>query len=121
MAAHVGESQVTPNEANPLVPNRPLWRIDDPLVRFQFAVVRPDAARFEARRTAEAWPAAAERFRAQVLGPHFEQMARDWTASFAAPATLGGVTRRVGFAHVNDRSARGDVELVDLDRMYEGD
>ncbi len=101
-----------------LRPNRPLWRINDPLVRFQFAVVRPDTARFEARRTGEAWIAAAERFRAQVLGPHFEQMARDWTASFAAPATLGGVARRVGFAHVNDRHARIQYEL---DVVVEGE
>lgn len=94
-----------------LRPNRPLLRIDEPLVRFQFAVVRPDAARFEARRTAEAWAAGAERFRSQVLGPHFEQMARDWTASHAAEATLGGTPRRVGFAHVNDRDARAQYEL----------
>lgn len=101
-----------------LRPNRPRLRIDDPLVRFQFAVVRPDAARFGARRTSEAWAAAAERFRAQVLGPHFEQLARDWTASFAAPATLGGAARRVGFAHVNDRDSRAQYEL---DVVVEGE
>jgi hypothetical protein len=94
-----------------LRPNRPLLRLVDPLVRFQFAVIRPDLARFEARRTASAWREAMPRFRAQVLGPHFEHLARRWAGRYASEQTLGGRARRVGFAHVNDPEARQQFEL----------
>jgi len=90
---------------------RPLLRIVDPLLRFHFAVVRPDQARFETRKTADAWAAAGERFRSRVLGPHFETMARYWAAHHASEETLGGRPRRVGFAQVNDPALRQQFEL----------
>ena len=91
--------------------NRPLLRVADPLLRFHFAVLRPDIARFEARRTREAWADAGARFRAQVLGPHFEAMARRWAERYASQETLGGQPRRVGFAQVNDPAAKRQFEL----------
>ena len=60
----------------------PLLRLADPLLRFEFAVIRHDRARFETRRTAEAWADAEPRFRSQVLGPHFEAVARDWARAY---------------------------------------
>lgn len=90
---------------------RPLLRIVDPLLRFHFAVVRQDQARFESRKTADAWVAAQERFRSNVLGPHFETMARHWATNYASEETLGGRPRRVGFAQVNDPAMRQQFEL----------
>lgn len=90
---------------------RPLLRLEDPYLRFHFAVVRRDLARFEAGRTAEAWEDAADTFASQVLGPHFEQLARTWTERFASPATLGGRPSVVGFTQVNDAEARSRLEL----------
>lgn len=90
---------------------RPLLRLDDPYLRFYFAVVRRDLARFEAERTAEAWADAGERFASQVLGPHFEQLARTWTERHASVQTLGGQPSVVGFTQVNDVNARSRVEL----------
>ncbi len=90
---------------------RPLLRLEDPYLRFYFAVVRRDLARFEARLTAEAWPDASTTFNAQVLGPHFEQLARVWTRQHASSATLGGRPTAVGFTQVNDAAARSRIEL----------
>lgn len=94
-----------------LLTKRPLLRVIDPMLRFDHAIVRPDLARFEARRTREAWLAAAARFETQILGPHFEELAREWTRRFASTTTLGGVAGRVGFTRVNDAAHRTRFEL----------
>lgn len=98
-------------DADLLRPNRPLLRVADPLLRFHFAVQRPDLARFELRQTRAAWTAAEPRFRSNVLGPHFEALAREWTRRYAARRTLGGRPRTVGFVQVNDPEARHAYEL----------
>ncbi len=101
-----------------LRPNRPLLRIADPLLRFYFAVIRRDLARFSARLTHEGWTDARARFDAQVVGPHFESLARAWAARYASERTLGGSARRVGFAQVHDRDLRQSFEL---DVVVEGE
>lgn len=90
---------------------RPLLRLEDPYLRFHFAVVRRDLARFEAGLAAEAWRDASDTFASQVLGPHFEQLARTWTERFASAETLGGRPSVVGFTQVNDPEARSRLEL----------
>lgn len=90
---------------------RPVVRLVDPYLRFHFAVVRRDLARFEDRRTSEAWADAQETFEASVLGPHFEEMARIWTRQFASQTTLGGRPSVVGSTQVNDPAARSRAEL----------
>ena len=90
---------------------RPLLRIADPYLRFHHAVVRPDLARFEARALDQAWPRAQERLASNVFGPHFEQLAREWTQTFASVRTLGGAPGRVGFAQLNDRARRSTLEV----------
>lgn len=55
------------------------WGIVDPIVRFHHVVTRRDLVRFEDRRTADAWDDAQPRFRTHVLGPHFENLAREFT------------------------------------------
>jgi AAA+ ATPase superfamily predicted ATPase len=101
-------------DADVLLEKRPLIRIADPMLRFHHAIIRPDLPRFEARRTSEAWAAATQRFEAQVLGPHFEELARQWTLQFASSATLGGRPVHVGFTQVNDgpRRERYEVDVV---------
>jgi AAA+ ATPase superfamily predicted ATPase len=90
---------------------RPLLRLDDPFLRFHFAVIRRNIPLFEARKAAEAWAESQGAFAAQVLGPHFEQLARTWTERFASADTLGGRATHVGFTQVNDIEARSRVEL----------
>ncbi len=90
---------------------RPLIRLDDPFLRFQFAVVRRDLARFESRLTAEAWADARETFASRVLGPHFEQLSRSWTERHASATTLGGRPSKVGVTQLNDAAGRSRVEI----------
>lgn len=90
---------------------RPLLRVADPILRFNYAIVRPDRARFEARQTAEAWRDAEPRFKSQVLGPHFESIARDWTRNYASARTVGGRPKRVGFAKVDSPDEGKGYEL----------
>ncbi|MGH9103660.1 MAG: ATP-binding protein, partial [Acidimicrobiales bacterium] len=90
---------------------RPTWRVAEPIVRFHYVITRPDLARFEERRAAEAWADAQERFSAHVLGPHFEDLARRWTARHASETTTGGRLTRVGATQVNDPAGRSQFEL----------
>ena len=72
---------------------RPLLRLDDPFLRFYFAVVRRNVPLFETRRTEQAWAESQTAFAPQVLGPHFEQVARTWTERFASTGIRAGGTR----------------------------
>jgi hypothetical protein len=90
---------------------RPIYRLADPIVRFHHVVTRADLARFEDRRFTDAWPDAQPRFSTHVLGPHFEQLARDFTFKFASSATTGGSVASVGPAVVNDPKERAQHEL----------
>lgn len=101
---------------------RPIYRVADPIVRFHHVVTRRDLARFEDRRTADAWEDAQPRFRTHVLEPHFENIARDFTFRFASADTVGGQVASVGPAVVNDTSQRTqhEVDVVALARKQDG-
>lgn len=101
---------------------RPFYRLTDPIVRFHHVVTRPDLARFEERRTMEAWKDAQPRFHTHVLGPHFEDIARDFTFKFASTQTVGGQPATVGPAIVNDATARTqhEVDVVAIGRNDDG-
>jgi hypothetical protein len=89
----------------------PLLAIADPIVRFAHVVIRPRLAELEDRRADDVWRAAAPAFGAQVLGPHFEELARVWTARFASARTTGGPVGEVGPATIPDAAARSSMEL----------
>jgi DNA-binding transcriptional ArsR family regulator len=101
---------------------RPIYRVADPIIRFHHVVTRRDLARFEDRRTAEAWPEAQPRFATHVLGPHFEDLTREFTFRFADPATVGGHAAIVGPAVVNDAKARiqHQLDVVAVGRDHRG-
>ena len=101
---------------------RPIYRLADPIVRFHHVVTRRDLARFEDRRTLDAWNDAEPRFRTHVLGPHFEDLAREFTFRFASPDTVGGLVSEVNPAVVNDPAARTrhEVDVVALGRNDNG-
>jgi len=90
---------------------RPTYRIAEPIVRFHHVVTRQDLARFEERRAADAWADAQPRFATHVLGPHFENLARFWTARYAVEETLGGPITRVGATQLSDPVGRSQVEI----------
>lgn len=109
-------------EEDALRNRRPVFRLADPILRFHHIVTRQDLARFEARRTRQAWADAKQRFSTHVLGPHFEQMARDYTFLYAPEEVLGSAVADVGSTVVNDRVARAQhqVDVIALERTKGG-
>ncbi len=59
---------------------RPIFSIADPVIRFHHVITIPRLQLFQRRGLAQrAWAEAQPAFTSQVLGPHFEQLAREWT------------------------------------------
>jgi hypothetical protein len=103
-------------EADAFRANRTQFRIAEPLVTFYHAVMRPMWSDLEhargARRLAQLWGISQRRFVGNVLGPHFEQVCRYWTAYQATPERLGtALVSRVMSGVVNDPSARASHQL----------
>ncbi|MFI6588164.1 ATP-binding protein [Embleya sp. NPDC050493] len=92
--------------------NRPTYRIAEPLIRFHHAIMRPVWDQLERPGSApRVWQASRRRFAGNVLGPHFEQVCRDWTLHHADPDLLGGLPARVGHGTVHDPKARTGHEI----------
>jgi len=103
-----------------LLQRRPVLRLADPVVRLHQLVTTPRLAAFEERKAEPAWRAARHTVGAQILGPTFEQLAREWTARYASPRTLGGAIGEVGSTVVNDSAGRSQHEL-DVVALDEGE
>ena len=94
-----------------LTRRRPSYGVADPIIRFAMLVVRPRQDLYEERRAATAWAASQDAFSTRVLGPHFEELAREWTRRFASPATLGAPAGITGHAVINDPAGRAQHEV----------
>ncbi|MGF1661263.1 MAG: ATP-binding protein [Kineosporiaceae bacterium] len=106
-------------EADAFRDNRSTYRITEPLVAFYEAVMRPVWGQLERPGVGErVWRTAGERFRAQVLGPHFERLCREWAAT--GDAWDPHPVARVAHGVVNDPSRRTTHE-VDLAVVGVGD
>lgn len=86
-------------------------RVADPIVRFHQLITRPRLFQFEERWFEDAWEASHPTFKSQILGPHFEHLAREWVRRFASEATVGGKVGEVGFTVVVDRQERKNHEI----------
>lgn len=92
--------------------NRTHFRINEPLIAFYHAVMRPIWSDLEhTRDSGELWRRSRRRFVGNVLGPHFERVCRYWTRHLASAETLGGHPTRVGAGTVNDPTSRTTHEL----------
>jgi hypothetical protein len=60
---------------------------------------------------ARVWQASRRRFASNVLGPHFEQVCRDWALHHADPDLFGGLPAKVGHGVVTDPQARASNEI----------
>jgi AAA+ ATPase superfamily predicted ATPase len=96
-------------------PGRSVYRISEPLIVFHHAIMRPEWSRLERQgRAADVWKSSTRRFTGSVLGPRFEQIARDWAQDYAPPALLGGPVTHAGHGVVNDpeRKTSHEVDVV---------
>ncbi len=88
-------------------PRRPSWHIVEPIIRFYHAILRPAWSQLERPgRAPSVWARARSTFEAAILGPHFEEVCRQWTLRFAGAETLGGAVAEVGAGAVHDASTR---------------
>ena len=98
---------------DPTRSNRPMYFPGDPIIRFHYAVIRPNQSRLRTRSAAAAfWPGAEATFRSKVVGPTFEGMARHWATQYA---TLPGLTEpgtQIGATTVSVDGIEREVELV---------
>jgi len=61
---------------------KPIISIADPIMRFHHTITIPRLQVFQRPgRAAEGWQEAQSMFESQILGPHFEALAREWTSS----------------------------------------
>lgn len=92
--------------------NRTTFRIAEPLVAFYHAVMRPVWSDLEHTRDAtRLWRRSQRRFTSNVLGPHFEHLARHWTRHLAPRALFGDYPNLVGAGTVNDAAGRTSHEV----------
>ncbi|HET9970979.1 MAG TPA: ATP-binding protein [Streptosporangiaceae bacterium] len=95
-----------------LLNRKPVVSIADPVIRFHHAITLPRLQVFQRRgRAAEGWAQAMPTYSSQILGPHFESLAREWTiTSFTTftgiPVGWTGTTavacRKHGMSHQLD-------------------
>jgi AAA+ ATPase superfamily predicted ATPase len=89
---------------------RSIYQVAEPLVVFYQVVMRPQWGLLESGRAQNVWEAARARFSSQVVGPHFEQLCRD----FALAAPAGFFTElpgQIGAGVVPDHSRRSQIEV----------
>lgn len=100
-------------------PGRSAYRINEPLVAFHHAVMRPEWSRLERQgRAAHVWASSARRFVGNVVGPRFEQIARDWAQDHAPGTVFGAPVTEVSHGVVNDpeRKTSHELDLVAIGR-----
>jgi AAA+ ATPase superfamily predicted ATPase len=92
--------------------NRATYRINEPLIAFYHAVMRPIWSDLEhTRDAARLWQRSQRRFVGNILGPHFEHVCRQWSRHLAAPELFGDHPHRVESGTVNDPANRTSHEL----------
>lgn len=100
-----------------LTRKRPLYYLADPIIRFTQVVIDPHRALLEERDVPAAWKASTGDYSTHVLGPHFEHLARVWTARFSGDR-WGRPAGEVGPAVINDAKGRSqhEIDVVALER-----
>jgi AAA+ ATPase superfamily predicted ATPase len=91
--------------------NRANFRIDEPLISFYHAVMRPAWSQLERRGAASrVWRGTQERYISKVLGPHFEHVCRTWALT-GDNVPYADLPATVGTGAVNDPTQRSSHEI----------
>lgn len=115
------DSQLITRESDPFRKGRSVYRVCEPLIVFYEAVMRREWTRLERGDRDAAWRNSQATFLAQVVGPHFESICRDWAMS-AGPGVFGEWPGTVSAASVADpmRHTHIQVDVVVLARDEPG-
>lgn len=91
---------------------RATYRVAEPLVRFHHLVIRRNLTALETLgEGARVWAASRASFSAQIVGPHFEELCREWALRHAAADELGGHVAGVASGVLHDPAARASHEV----------
>ncbi|MFG2991114.1 ATP-binding protein [Streptomyces sp. NPDC048257] len=104
------DSHLLVREADLFRAGKSQYRITEPLINFYEAVMRPAWARLESGHAAEVWAQSAERFAAQVAGPHFEAICREYVLG-PGRSLLGTSFGQVGGGIVSDPATRRQIQI----------
>ncbi len=104
------DSHLLVREADIFRAGKSQYRIVEPLINFYEAVMRPAWARLESGQAAEVWGQAAERFAAQVAGPHFEAVCREYVIG-PGRSLLSRSLGEVGSGIVTDSAERRQLQV----------
>lgn len=104
------DSHLLRREPDLLKSGRSTYRIAEPLLTFYQVVMRPDWVRLETGYAEAVWRNAQARFLSQVVGPHFEQLCREWIMS-RADMVLGEAIAEVGASSLTDPQRREQIEI----------
>ncbi|MGH7882849.1 MAG: AAA family ATPase [Candidatus Dormibacteraceae bacterium] len=74
-------------EQDLLKTRNPVITVADPIIRFNQLITLPLVDMIEHGRARYAWQQSRPTFHSKILGPHFEELARQWTRSFAPDET----------------------------------
>ncbi|MBN3931888.1 ATP-binding protein [Streptomyces verrucosisporus] len=83
------ESGLLGADPDALRPNVTRLRIAEPLLAFEYAVVRPRRPSAEREDPAALWRRVRPAFGTRVAAPHFAQVCRDWAVRYAGPGVFG--------------------------------
>jgi AAA+ ATPase superfamily predicted ATPase len=104
------DAQLIIREGDPFRKGRSLYRVCEPLIVFYEAVMRREWTRLERGDRATAWRNSQATFLAQVVGPHFESVCRDWAIS-AGPGVFGEWPGEVAAGVVADPARRTQIQV----------
>ncbi|GGT82403.1 AAA family ATPase [Streptomyces coeruleorubidus] len=104
------DSHLLVREADIFRAGKSQYRITEPLINFYEAVMRPAWARLESGQAAEVWAQSSERFAAQVAGPHFEAMCREYVLG-PGRSLLDTSLGEIGSGVVTDSRERRQIQI----------
>ncbi|MEV4171075.1 ATP-binding protein [Nonomuraea sp. NPDC049709] len=90
-------------------PSGSVYHVCEPLINFYHVVMRPRWSLLEVGRAANVWEDSRARFSDQVLGPHFEEMCRQFV--MMEPDFFGGLPGEVGSGTVTDPVRREQIQV----------
>jgi len=98
---------------------RSVFRINEPLITFYEAIMRPLWSVLSQGRADQAWQRSVSRFTAQVVGPHFERVCRDYLLAEGGELFPDAPLCEVG-AGVSTDSARKESIEIDVAMIESG-
>jgi AAA+ ATPase superfamily predicted ATPase len=97
-------------ESDPFHARRSRFRITEPLLTFYEAVMRRSWTQLEHRQAQQVWKRSRSTFLAQVVGPHFEALCREWAVG-ADDDVFGGMPGEVAAGVVADPPNKTQIEI----------